>query len=155
MLTAAVERTLKLLSPRFSGLSEGLVAAEGTWQDGLSELGVAAQAIAAEARLLAQPVSFELASTMQESGVEDRTALSSLGARRLSEMVELGARIVAIELVVAAQAVELRGVQNVGAGAESGRAFVREQVPYLTSYEQMPLPLEDLARAIRSGPAPA
>ncbi len=82
MLTAAVERTLKLLSPRFSGLSEGLVATEGTWQDGLSELGVAAQAIAAEARLLAAPVSFELASTMQESGVEDRTALTSLGARR-------------------------------------------------------------------------
>ena len=96
VLTAAVERTLKLLSPRFSGLSEGLensqtVASGGSWQDGLSELGVAAQAIAAEARLLAQPVSFELASTMQESGVEDRTALSSLGARRVTEMLDLGA----------------------------------------------------------------
>jgi len=155
VLTAAVERALKLLSPRFSGLSEGLVATEGTWQDGLSELGVAAQAIAAEARLLAQPVSFELASTMQESGVEDRTALSSLGARRLSEMVDLGARVVAIELVVAAQAVELRGVRALGTGATAGRAFVRERVPYLTSHEQMPLPLEDLALAIRSGPPPA
>ena len=109
VLTAAVERTLKLLSPRFSGLTEGLVAAEGSWQDGLSELGVAAQAIAAEARLLAQPVSIELASTMQESGVEDRTSLSSLGGRRLDEMVGLAARLVAIELVVAAQAIDLRG----------------------------------------------
>lgn len=155
VLTAAVERTLKLLSPRFSGLSEGLVATEGTWQDGLSELGVAAQAIAAEARLLAQPVSFELASTMQESGVEDRTALSSLGARRLAEMLDLGARVAAIELVVAAQAVELRDVQALGTGAAAGRAFVRERIPYLTSYEQMPLPLEDLAVAIRSRPVPA
>ncbi|MGH3126645.1 MAG: aromatic amino acid lyase [Gaiellaceae bacterium] len=155
VLTAAVERTLKLLSPRFSGLSEGLVATEGTWQDGLSELGVAAQAIAAEARLLAAPVSFELASTMQESGVEDRTALTSLGARRASEMLDLGARVVAIELTVAAQAVDLRGPLALGTGASSVRTAVRERVPLLDSPEQMPLPLEALASWIRSEPTPA
>ncbi len=155
VLTAAVERTLKLLSPRFSGLSEGLVAAEGSWQDGLSELGVAAQAIGAEARLLAQPVSFELASTMQESGVEDRTALSSLGARRLSEMLDLGARVLAIELAVAAQAVDLREPLALGVGAQAAQAFARERVPYLESPQQMPLPLEELALAIRSQHTPA
>jgi histidine ammonia-lyase len=155
VITAAVERVLKLLSPRFSGLSEGLVASEGSWQDGLSELGVAAQAIAAEARLLAHPVSYELASTMQESGVEDRTALSSLGARRLAEMLDLGARVVAIELAVGAQAVDLRGPVELGAGARAAHTFVRERVPYLESPEQMPLPLEDLAVAIRSQRAPA
>jgi histidine ammonia-lyase len=154
VITAAVERTLKLLSPRFSGLSEGLVAGEG-WQDGLSELGVAAQAIAAEARLLAQPVSFELASTMQESGVEDRTALSSLGARRLSEMLDLGSRVVAVELAVAAQAVDLRGTVELGSGASATHAFVRTRVPHLDSHEQMPLPLEDLAAEIRTQAAPA
>jgi histidine ammonia-lyase len=155
VLTAAVERTLKLLSPRFSGLSEGLVAGEGSWQDGLSELGVAAQAIAAEARLLAQPVSFELASTMQESGVEDRTALSSLGARRVVEMLDLGARVAAVELTVAAQAVDLRAVPRLGAGAALAHGFVRERVPRLESHEQMPLPLEQLATEIRTRPAPA
>lgn len=152
VLTAAVERTLKLLSPRFSGLGEGLAVGDGTWQDGLSELGVAAQAVAAEARLLAHPVSFELASTMQESGVEDRTALSSLGARRLLEMLELGTRVVAIELVVAAQAVDLRTPARMGAGAAAALALVREHVPFLESYEQMPLPIEALAGVIRSRP---
>ena len=155
VLTAAVERTLKLLSPRFSGLTEGLVANEGSWQDGLSELGVAAQAVAAEARLLAQPVSVELASTMQESGVEDRTSLSSLAARRLAEMLDLGARLVAVELVVASQAIDLRGDLTLGSGAATTHAFLRERVPFLDSPELMPLPLEELASTIRSGPAPA
>ena len=155
VLTAAVERTLKLLSPRFSGLTEGLVAAEGSWQDGLSELGVAAQAIAAEARLLAQPVSIELASTMQESGVEDRMSLSSLGGRRLDEMLGLAARLVAIELVVAAQAIDLRGDLELGAGATTTHAFVREHVAYLDAPERMPLPLEELASTIRGGAPPA
>jgi len=154
VVTSAVERTLKLLSPRFSGLAEGLVEQEGTWEDGLSELGVAAQAIAAEARLLAQPVSFELASTMQESGVEDRTALTSLGARRLDELLALGRRIVAVELVVAAQALDLRGSVAVGTGAASARSLVRELVPFLASASQMPLPLEDLAIALAETPAP-
>jgi histidine ammonia-lyase len=155
VLTAAVERTLKLLSPRFSGLSEGLVAEMGTWQDGLSELGVASQAIGAEARLLALPVSFELASTMQESGVEDRTALTSLGARRVGEMLDLGARVLAIELTVAAQAVDLRSALELGAGAAVAQRFVRDRIAYLRTFEQMPLPLEELATAIRSLPAPA
>ncbi|HEX4746243.1 MAG TPA: aromatic amino acid lyase [Gaiellaceae bacterium] len=154
VLTAAVERTLKLLSPRFSGLGEGLVAGEG-WLDGLSELGVAAQAVAAEARLLAQPVSFELASTMQESGVEDRTALTSLGARRLAEMLDLGARLLAVELTVAAQAADLRGVERLGTGAAAARAWTRARIAFLEGPEQMPLPLEETARDIRRQGAPA
>lgn len=154
VVTAAVERTLKLLSPRFSGLGEGL-AGEASWQDGLSELGVVAQAVAAEARLLAQPVSFELASTMQESGVEDRTALSSLAARRVAEMLDLGARVVAVELTVSAQAVDLHGALRLGAGAAAAHGFVRERVPFLESAEQMPLPLEELATTIRSSSPPA
>src|SRR5206468_1358687 len=118
-------------------------------------LGVAAQAIGAEARLLAHPVSIELASTMQESGVEDRMSLSSLAARRLSELLDLGSRVLAIELTVATQAIELRRVSRIGAGAGAAHAFTREHVPFLESPEQMPLPLEELATAVRTGPAPA
>lgn len=151
VVTSAVERTLKLLSPRFSGLTEGLVAREGSWEDGLSELGVAAQAIAAEARLLAQPVSFELTSTMQESGVEDRTALTSLGARRLEEMCSLASRVIAIELVVAAQAVDLRGRPQLGRGTEALYELVRSRIPFLGAGDSLPLPLEELAAAVRSG----
>lgn len=151
VVTACVERTLKLLSPRFSGLGEGLAAGGSAWEDGLSELGVAAQAVAAEARLLAQPVSFELASTMQESGVEDRTSLASLGARRLDEMLALGCRVLAIELVVAAQAVDLRGEIELGAGAAGAKSFVRERVPFVDSPAAMPLPLEELATTLRNG----
>jgi histidine ammonia-lyase len=155
ILTAAVERTLKLLSPRFSGLTEGLVPAEGSWQDGLSELGVASQAIAAEARLLAQPVSFELVSTMQESGVEDRAVSSSLAARRLAEMLDLGARVLAIELAVAAQAIDLRSELTMGTGARATYDLVREQIPFLDAPERMPLPLEQLAVHIRTSAPPA
>lgn len=155
VLTAAAERALKLLSPRFSGLSEGLAPEAGSWQDGLSELGVAAQAVAAEARLLAQPVSFELASTTQESGVEDRTALSSLAARRLDEMLAHARRVLAVELVVAAQAIDLRGPLELGTGAAAAHAFVRQRIPFVGGAAAMPLPLEELATELRERPPSA
>ena len=80
-------------------------------ESALSEYGIAVQAIAVEARLLAQPVSFELVSTTQAEGIEDRMTMAPLAARRLEAMVELGARVVSIELLLAAQACDLRGAR--------------------------------------------
>ena len=108
-LTSAAERALKMLQSPLTGLPEGLAARPHLAEPALSELGAAVQGIVAEARLLAQPVSFELASTTQHEGIEDRTTMAPLGARRLAEMVSLGARVVAIELTISAQAIDLRG----------------------------------------------
>jgi len=83
--------------------------------------------------------------------VEDRTALTSLGARRLEEMVDLGSRIVAIELAVAAQAVDLRDGPRLGAGTAAVHELVRSHIPFLRLGESHPLPLEKLATAVRSG----
>ena len=150
-LTNAAERGLKLLQASHTGLPEGLAAKPHLAEPALSELGHAIQGIVAEARLLAQPVSFELASTTQHEGIEDRTTMAPLGARRLAEMVSLGARVVAIELTIAAQAVDLRGRPALGAG--SGRAYelVREQVPFTDAGETLPPDLEPVVELVRSG----
>jgi histidine ammonia-lyase len=149
-LTTGTERLLKLLQPRFSGLPEGLAASEGLAEDALAEFGNAAQAITSEARLLAQPVSHELTSTTQAGGVEDRTTLAPLAARRLAEQVELGARGVAIELVVAAQAIDLRGASPLGAGTAQAYARVRELAAFTGPGEPLPQDLEPLVDLIRT-----
>ncbi|MDX6474725.1 MAG: histidine ammonia-lyase, partial [Gaiellaceae bacterium] len=98
VLTSANERMVKLLQAPLSGLPEGLSEHAGRAEDSLSEYGPAGQALTAEARLLAQPVSFELASSAHAEGIEDRTTMAPLAARRLAEMAGLGATIAAIEL---------------------------------------------------------
>ena len=150
-LTSGTERALKLLQPLYSGLPEGLAAREGLAEDALAEFGVAAQAIVSEARLLAQPVSFELSSTTQARGIEDRMSLAPLAARRLAEQVELGARALAIELVIAAQAIDLRSVQQLGAGTRPAYALVRELFPFTGEGEPLPQDLEPLVQLLRSG----
>ncbi len=149
-LTGANERLMKLLQTPFSGLPDGLAARPGLHEDALAELGNAGQALTAEARLLAQPVSFELASTTQAEGIEDRMTMAPLAARRLAEMVELGERIVAIELVVAAQAVELRNPPALGVGTRRALELVRARVPFTGEGAALPSDLEPVRDLVRS-----
>ena len=150
-LTSAAERALKLLQSPLTGLPEGLAARPHLAEPALSELGAAVQGLVAEARLLAQPVSFELASTTQHEGIEDRTTMAPLGARRLAEMAGLGARVAAIELTIAAQAVDLRGQPALGAGTARAYELVRERVSFTDAGETVPPDLEPVVELVRSG----
>ncbi len=148
-LTTAAERAVKLLQAPLTGLTVGLGARHGLAESALSELGIAVQAFASEARLLAQPVSLELVSTTQAEGIEDRMTMAPLAARRLAEMVELGARVVSVELLLAAQACDLRG-HRLGAGTARLHRTVRSIVPFVGEGEPLP-DLEPLVELIRAG----
>jgi histidine ammonia-lyase len=148
-LGASAERTVKLLGTPWSGLPTGLVPVAGTPEAGLTYLSLAAQTLAAEARLLAQPVSFELTSTSHAEGIEDRTTMAPLAARRVEEVASLGARVVAIELAVAAQAVDLRGLR-LGRGTERAQAIVRGVIPRLDVGDHVP-DVEPLVELVRGG----
>src|SRR4029079_8610 len=127
-VTSSAERTVKMLGTPWSGLPTGLTPVANTAEAGLTYLSLAAQRLAVEARLLAQPVSFEMASSAHAEGIEDRTTMAPLAARRVAEVLELGARVVAIELVVAAQAVEVRG-SALGAGTAAAKEALRAAIP--------------------------
>jgi histidine ammonia-lyase len=149
VLTTAAGRTVKLLQAHLTGLPEGLGARPGLAESALSELGISAQSIASEARLLAHPVSLELVSTDQAGGIEDRMTMAPLAARRLAEQVVLGARLVAIELLVAAQACDLRA-EPLAPGAARAHAAVREVVPFVGEGDPLP-ELEPLVARILEG----
>jgi histidine ammonia-lyase len=151
VVTAAAERTVKLLQSPLSGLAAGLAAEADTGEDALAEFAGAAQAIAAEARTLAFPVSFELVSSVKAEGIEDRTTMAPLSARRLSEMTDLAGRVVALELFVAAQAVDLRPGARLGAGTGRALRLVRELAAFTARGQAPPDDLEPLVDAVRAG----
>ena len=77
--------------------------------------------------------------------------LAPLAARRLAEMVELGERIVTIELVVAAQAVELRDPPALGVGTRRAFELIRERAPFTAEGTTLPSNLEPIRDLVRSG----
>ena len=77
--------------------------------------------------------------------------MAPLAARRLAEMVALTERLVAVELALASQAVDLRGKRPLG--KETGRAYalVRERIPFMGEGDPVPQDLEPVVELIRSG----
>jgi len=149
VLTASAERAIKLLESPWSGLPTGLLPGDGTPDAGLNELGIAAASLAAEARLLAQPVSFELPSTSLAEGIEDRMTQAPLATRRLNQMMDLSARILAIELTVAGQAVEHRNLQPLGRGTAKLLAQLRQRIAFMREPGQFPDNLEPVVDLVR------
>jgi histidine ammonia-lyase len=151
VVTSAAERTVKLLQSPLSGLPAGLAAEPDTGEDALAEFAGAAQAIAAEARLLAHPVSFEVVSSSKAEGIEDRTTMAPLSARRLADMADLAARVVALELLVAAQAIDLRRLSRLGEGTGRALRLVRQFAAFTGSGQAPLADIEPLVEAVRAG----
>lgn len=146
-LTAATERTLKSLDTPWSGLPTGLAPTSETPDLALSIHGIVAESLTNEAALLANPVSAILSSTIGAEGIEDRATMLPLAARRLSEMADLGTGVIAIELLVSAQAVDVRGRGPLGAGTGRARELVRERIPFMGPGDPTPddvTPLREL-----------
>ena len=79
VVTSACERLIKLMQARFSGLVDGLSRSSDTPETTFPHLPYIAAALTGEARLLAQPVSYELPSTTIAEGIEDRMTFAPLG----------------------------------------------------------------------------
>jgi histidine ammonia-lyase len=132
--TLALERVQKLLDSRFTDLASGLRADADTADDGLAILGHLAAAVGAEIRLLAAPVSLELPTTSLAEGIEDRISLAPIAARRLYDLGGLIGYLAAVELVCAAQAVDLRSRSaEIGDGAAAAHEAVRATQPFVES----------------------
>jgi histidine ammonia-lyase len=83
--------------------------------------------------------------------------MAPLSARRLADMTQLCARVTAIELVVAAQAIDPRGLARPDGrgqlGLGTGRAYqqTRDLVPFTGSDGTLPADLEPLVELISRG----
>jgi len=151
VVTSANERAVKLLQAPYSGLPVGLAALSGSPDDALAELATSGQAITVEARTLAHPVSYELASSVKGEGIEDRATMAPLSARRLADMTSLCARVAAIEFVVAAQAIDLRAPGQLGLGTGRAYRMIRELVPFTQADGTLPADLEPLVELVTMG----
>jgi histidine ammonia-lyase len=129
-VTIGSERIQKLLDPRFTDLPTGLRARPDSAEDGLAIVGHGAASLAAEARLLAAPVTLEQPTSSIAEGIEDRVTMAPVAAMRLHSMSELIVRLAAVELLCAAQAVDLRGTAAaLGTGTSSAYRLVRRHLP--------------------------
>lgn len=145
----AAARSARLLLESLSGLPANL-AAPGTTGAGLAPLLKVADALAAELVHAAAPTCIDARAGWD--AVEDDSTGSLLAVRRLSTMLERLQLLLAVQLVIAARAVDLARPEPLGRGTEAAHRVVAGLVEPLDEDRPLGADVERVAdQALASG----
>ncbi len=143
------ERQARLTTSRLSGLPDNLTTEAGV-RSGMGPLSKTAQALVTEIRHSAAP--FAVHPTVGSDGVEDDSTGAVPAAMRVHHQLARLRRLIALELVVAAQAVTLAAPGRLGDGTAVAHATVRGCVEELGEDRPLGADIERLGReAVQSG----
>jgi histidine ammonia-lyase len=131
-----------------SGLPPFLVRHSGV-NSGFMVPQVTAAALVSENKLLAHPASVDSIPT--SANQEDHVSMATHGARRLLEMAENAATVIAIELLAAAQGLEFHRPTKSSRKLESALRLVRSQVPPYTADRFFAPDIEAASKLVVSG----
>jgi histidine ammonia-lyase len=134
-----------------TGAGEGLpavLADHAGLESGYMMAQYTAAALVSENKVLAHPSTVDSIPT--GGGLEDHVSMAPAAARHARLVVENAARVVALELLCAARALECRRPLSAGIGSERLYGFVRRIVPALEGDRPLGEPCERLARWVLS-----
>lgn len=124
------ERRLSVLvDPKMNDLPPFLVKNSGV-NSGFMIAQVSAAALVSENKTMAHPSSVDSIPT--SANQEDHVSMATYGARRLMDMCENSAAVVAIELLAAAQGIDFRAPLKTSGKLQKYHGLIRENVPHYT-----------------------
>jgi histidine ammonia-lyase len=121
-------RIERLMNPVHSGLPPFLTPDPGV-HSGLMMAQVTAAALVSENKVLAHPASVDSIPT--EAGQEDHVSMGPIAARKARQVVRHARQVLAIEMLCACQALDLRAPLVPGRGVAAAYAAVRRAVPFM------------------------
>lgn len=130
----AERRIERMVNSSLSGLPSFLVEKGGV-NSGFMIVQYTAAALVSENKVLAHPASVD--SIPSSANQEDHVSMGTIAARKAREILGNARRVLAIELMCACQAIDLRGDKGMGVGTRAAYDCVRAKIPYLT--EDRPL----------------
>jgi histidine ammonia-lyase len=146
---ALAERRIALLvDPKMSGLPAFLVKDSGL-NSGFMVAQVTAAALVAENKMLAHPASVDSIPT--SANQEDHVSMATHAARRLTDMADNAAGVIAIELLAAVQGIEFHRPLKSSAVLERIIARVRSKVPHYAADRFFAPDLEAAKRLVTAG----
>ncbi len=147
----AERRLFRLLTPELSdGLPSMLVPTSGL-DSGLMMPQYTAAALVSDNKTLAHPDSVD--SIPSSANQEDHVSMGANAARHALEIIDNVRYILAIEMLTAAQAIDLRpdGPARLGRGTAPAHKIIRAHAAFLTHDRETSPDIESLARLIHSG----
>jgi histidine ammonia-lyase len=146
---ALSERRIALLiDATLSGLPPFLVK-DGGVNSGFMIAHVTAAALASENKLLAHPASVDSLPT--SANQEDHVSMATFAARKLGDIAANTANILAIELLAAAQGVDLRAPFQTSAKLQGAMREIRSRVPHYDIDRYLAPDIAAISDAVKNG----
>jgi histidine ammonia-lyase len=157
-------RTARLVDPACSAGLPAFLTQRGGLNSGFMLVQYTAAALVSENKLLASPASVD--SIPSSAGQEDHVSMGTIAARKARDIVANTARVVAAELLTAAQAIDLRGglegaaepgsdpsglAAPLGRGTRPPYLAIRRAAPFLGDDRSLSGDIERLAALVLDG----
>lgn len=127
-------RIERLVNPAYSGLPAFLTPNGGV-NSGFMIVQYSAAALVSENKVLAHPASVD--SIPSSAGQEDHVSMGTIAARQSAEIGRNVRRVLAMEMMVACQGIDMRGNQGLGKGTQAAYDLVRRGCPRLEEDREM------------------
>ena len=141
-------RIEKLINPAMSGLP-AFLASNGGLNSGMMIVQVAAAALVSENKIYAHPASVDSIPTSADK--EDHVSMGTIAARKLNMVVDNAEKVLAMELLCAAQALDFLAPLRASAGVKAAHDFIRKTVPFASKDRVFAKDIESIRQMIRSG----
>jgi histidine ammonia-lyase len=144
-------RTERLVNPALSDGLPPFLASDGGLNSGFMIPQYVAASLVSENKALCHPASVDSIPT--SAGQEDHVSMGNAAGLKSWQVLANAERVVAIELLAGAQAVEFHAPLKPGVGPRAARELVRSISPRLGDDRSLGDDIEALAAAIRDGSA--
>jgi histidine ammonia-lyase len=141
-------RIERLVNPMLSGLPAFLVS-EGGLNSGFMIPQYTAAALVSENKILAHPATVDSIPT--SANKEDHVSMGTIAARKARQIVDNAENVLAIELLCAAQAMDLFTNVKPGAGTRRAYRVIRETVSHLDEDRFLAKDIAAVRALIKSG----
>jgi len=149
LASIAERRLYRLLDPvRSNGLPAFLVRESGL-NSGFMLVQYTAASIVSECKTLAHPASVD--SIGSSAGQEDHVSMGMTAARHARDVVANAEVVIALEALVAAQALDLRAPLEPAVGTGAARDAIRGRVTFLDADRELRPDIDSVTDLVRSG----
>jgi histidine ammonia-lyase len=147
---ASERRVARLLDPTLNkDLPPFLIMGRPGIQSGLMGLQYCASSMIADNAVLSAPASVHSVPTNANN--QDVVSMGMVAAKQATRVLDNVTRMVAVELICAAQALDLRGGEKAGAGTRAALAAIRAQVQPVEDDRPLGADVEALAELVGAG----
>ncbi len=141
-------RIERLVNPKLSGLPAFLVK-DGGLNSGYMIAQYVAAALVSENKVMSHPAVVDSIPT--SANKEDHVSMGTISARKCREVVRNAENVIAIELLCAAQGLDLFTNQKPGAGTGAAYGVIRNTVPHLDEDRILSRDVKRIVGQIRDG----